>query len=295
MYIITPKNIHKDLLERVKEGSASDSEIAQLLVGGAINYDAKLFDRYAPIFRQANEPFEKYLRQADIEGKDVLTVAGSGDFLTWVLQNKPASISTFDVNAFTEYYQALKMGALLTLSYSEYLDFFYGVNIFSDKYFEKVLNVLPNYVREFWESLTDYFEPNEIITSPLFVQSVVTITNAQEYNTFLKDRASYMKAKEAAMKIYYAFHRIDFKEMNEIKKKFDTIFISNIVDYQNYATIFEAITKLRESLDSNLKDDGVIIASTFSQNALPRVIDPNAITRKASESIYELRIKKCRH
>ena len=97
------------------------------------------------------------------------------------------------------------------------------------------------------------------------------------------------------MKIYYAFHRIDFKEMNEIKKKFDTIFISNIVDYQNYATIFEAVTKLRESLDSNLKDDGVIIASTFSQNALPRVIDPNAITRKASESIYELRIKKCRH
>lgn len=294
MRIIKPNNINPTLLSAIKTGTANDAVIAQLLMSGTIAYERERFSHYSPVYRQTNEPFETYLKASDIEGKDILTVNGSGDFLTWIIQNNPASVSTFDINIFTDYYQYLKMGALLTLSYNEYLNFFYGNNVFNEKDFAKILTVLPKHVQDFWESLTNYFEPNEIIESELFVQNIVTIANARRYNSFLRNEESYLKAKKAAAKLCYASHNLDFNKLSEIKKKFDTIFISNIIDYQNYRTILEAVSKLRSQLSQNLKPNGVIIASTIGQRNMPLNVGPNASLKRASDSLYELRVKNVR-
>ena len=296
MKIITPKNIRPELQEAIMSGTAPDECIAQLLMSGSIAYDGTTYGHYSPIHRMTNEPFETYFKKEDIEGKDVLTVNGSGDFLTWVIQNKPSSVSTFDINIFTEYYQMLKMGALLTLDYSEYLDFFYGDNVLDEKYFPRVLSVLPEHIVNFWESLLDYFDPIEINESQLFVPSVTTINNARRYNSFLRDSESYNKAREAATKLCYAFHNLAFDELGEIKKKFDTIFLSNIVDYQNYHSALDAISKLRSALESILKDDGIIIASSLnSKSLMPNYIGPNGSIIKRPDFVREIRVKACKH
>ena len=295
MRIVMPYNIRPELREAIKNDVAPDACIAQLLMTGSIAYDTATYGHYSPVHRMTNEPFETYFKKEDIEGKDVLTVNGSGDFLTWVIQNKPASVSTFDINIFTEYYQMLKMGALLTLDYLEYLEFFYGDEVFDERYFERIFTVLPEYVVDFWRSLLDYYDPFEIIESQLFVPSVTTLSNAVRYNSFLKDKESYNKAKEAASKLCYAFHNLDLSDLTLIGKKFDTIFLSNIIDYQNYHSALDAISKLRAALSPILKDDGVIIASSLKVNSnVPNYIGPNGSFVKRPDSIREIRVKACK-
>ena len=295
MEILTPNTIDKNIVKEIKNGVANDGAVAQLIISGAVAYDKDLFNHYAPIYRQTTEPFEKYFKAEDIKEKDVLTVVGSGDFLMWILKNKPNSVSTFDVNVFTKYYQDLKVAGILCFNYQEYLDFFYGNKVFDEEMFYRLLDILPRDSKRFWDSLLDSYEPIEIINSGLFVQNVVSVQNAKRLNSFLSDELNYFRTKKELYKFCYAFHNLNFNELNEIPKKYDTIFLSNIIDYQNCRSLFDIVKKLQERANYSLKDNGSLIASSIGNPKVHAMNNNLVNVKKENEAVYSLRVKKAWH
>ena len=291
MKIINETAINPTLRYQLKEGIASDLAIAQLLIDGVIANDSSAnFNKYSAIYRQTNEPFEKYLTKEAIEGKDVLTVSASGDFLISILRNNPKSVSTFDINVFSSYYQELKIAGIMALDYQEFLNFFYGNDNFNKTSLDKILPILPKKTKEFWEGIFSFYDALDVASSQLFVQNIVTVNTAISYNSFLKNEIEYLKTKKALYNLSYTFHNLDYNSLDEIKKKFDTIFLSNITDYQGYISLYSKIKNMKKTTDNLLKRNGVIIASTFNKSSAIERIDSTSVTE--FDPVYAIKIKK---
>ena len=287
MRFISSKNLDLSTKKDVMDGVASDGKIAELIVNGNLDYDNDTI--YAPICTLTDEPFDLCLRKEDIEDKDVLTATGSGDYLFWIMLNNPASVSTFDINIFNEYYQVLKFGALLKLDYNDYLNFFYGENAFSKDEYAKLESALPKNVKEFWGNLVNKFDSSEITNSKLFDQNRSDVVLARFRNPFLKSEIKYLEAKKAMYQSLYVFHNLALNELNQINKKFDTIFLGNI-EKQNSFKVLITAEKLKEQLKSNLTRDGVIMSTTCFDNYSP--VDPkyNVSVKKLSLTSYGVKI-----
>ena len=89
----------------------------------------------------------------------------------------------------------------------------------------------------------------------------------------------------------YVFHNLALNELNQINKKFDTIFLGNI-EKQNSFKVLITAEKLKEQLKSNLTRDGVIMSTTCFDNYSP--VDPkyNVSVKKLSLTSYGVKISR---
>lgn len=274
------------------ENMQTNETIASLIVGGFINTCNSTFNRQKPIHRQTDEPFEEYLKKEDIENKDVLTIVNSGDFLIHILNNHPKSVSTFDINIFAKYYQDLKIAAILTLNYQEFLDFFYGKNALNEKSFKKVLSILPIEIKNFWESIIKIYDSKTILNSNLFLQKTCSKELAIKYNSYLKNEIEFLKTKENVYLANYAFHNLNYNNLNELVKKFDTIFIGDLLDD---LTLCKSLKKVIESMKTcainNCRENGVVIASTNNKE-ITKDEKSDTYEAKLFENIKVLKVRK---
>lgn len=250
------------------ENTKTNEEIAKLMVGGLISSSNSIFGRHLPIYRQSTEPVAAYLKREDIEDKDVLTVASSGDFLIHILTNNPKSVSTFDPNIFAKYYQDLKIAGIIALDYREFLDFFCGKEALNIKSFIKIIPILPDNVRHFWEALLSVYSPEVLIKSSLFTQRYVSKEKAVEANSYLRNEANYLRAKEVLLKSSYSFHNLNLLNLGRIKKKFDTIFLSSVLGSIEPERLRSALESMISCARTSCNNNGVVIASTVNNGGL---------------------------
>ena len=107
------------------------------------------------IYLISNEHLSSYNRIYDFKGKDVVTVAGSGDqYLTCKLYGAN-TVDVFDYNKYAKNYLILKITAIKLLDYPDFYRY-YMVNHLNDyEIYQKIRDYLADDIRNFFDR--DYF------------------------------------------------------------------------------------------------------------------------------------------
>lgn len=270
----------------------------------------KMGKQFEKIYPFSNENIAACLPHFNLQGKDCLTVLGSGDQALDFAYHGAKTIDTFDINPLTKYYFYLKKAALMSnISYQEYINFFCfkeylqyldkNWNAFNEETFNKLVPYLKddNYI--FWFTLFDTFdfnpveirESNGLFTSDEFSHQVLSQSIA-----YLNEK-NYYKLKEKASSININFLNSNIKDLEpKITKKYDFIYLSNIIQYtdtmyekniliavsENRRNGLESYKNTIKKLEKNLKENGQIIAGYLYTPDI----------RDGSESIYDGELRK---
>jgi len=79
--------------------------------------------RFDSIYLFTTENIAGYMRDLDLTGKKVVTVTGSTDHIINIVARGAKEILTFDINPLVKEYMDLKLSAIRTLSFKEFVLF----------------------------------------------------------------------------------------------------------------------------------------------------------------------------
>lgn len=189
------------------------------------------FGIYSKCYLHTTENIKNFLEFCSIEGKDVLTVAGSGDQLLNAYALGAKRVDVFDINILTQYTLDFKISAVLALDYDEFISFFFtskGI-LLDPKTFSKVYTYLNEDTKEFFTRLINKYG-NEKATSFIYYSIYPSFYKMRNMNVYL-DEENYYKLKEILKHKTYNFIRTDILNLKDkLDKKYDVIMFSNISD-----------------------------------------------------------------
>lgn len=202
-------------------------------------------DKYYTIYFNSNERLKEIFSKIDVYDKDVLTVVGSGDQVFYSFYNGARSVDMFDKNKLSIHYYYLRTWVI------KYLDKFYPSKL-NKKYIKTLLKIVKPHTKEerdslrFWKIYIKIFTDED--TEELFSYSRKNKINTIRNLSLIKKRIENDDV---------CFYNVDISKKVDIKKKYDIIFTSNIVDYLLFD---EKLLRLyRDNLDSLLKNGGIIV------------------------------------
>lgn len=211
------------------------------------------YGRYSKLYAFTTENIGGYYLQTSFLKKKVLTVCGSGDHVLNAILLGSNEIDTFDINILTYYFLKLKIAAVKTLSYTEFLDYFLlenNLSAMSYKLFQKVKKGLESEILTFWEILYRdvEYDGRKLRDSSLFHNLYDTNDKKLMSNPYLKEE-NFTKLKEKI-----DFSKVTFIESSllnlkdKCKKNYDLIFLSNISDYLNLMFSNNLLENYREKI-----------------------------------------------
>lgn len=211
------------------------------------------YGRYSKLYAFTTENIGGYYLQTSFLKKKVLTVCGSGDHVLNAILLGSNEIDTFDINIFTYYFLKLKIAAVKTLSYTEFLDYFLLENNLSAmnyKLFQKVKKELESEILTFWEILYRdvEYDGRKLRDSSLFHNLYDTNEKKLMSNPYLKEENfTKLKGKIDLSKVtFIESSLLDLKD--KCKKNYDLIFLSNISDYLNLMFSNNLLENYREKI-----------------------------------------------
>lgn len=232
-------------------------EAQPLIINPATKYQHKNYTEYDQIYPFTTENIKDYM--PDSKNQDVLSVASSDDHRLNALALGARRVDTFDINRLTRIYNELKEEIIKHFTYPEFLDFIHN----STKYYEQVRDFLNPETKEFWEWYYLYFMHGRksIFQTNLF-HEVFTIPTYEDFNYYFNQEA-YNKLRErlnsspAGERYFTDIHSLT----TVVDKKYDAIYLSNIINYQKDTykftkTILEIYSKL-------LKEHGTLYYGYF--------------------------------
>lgn len=206
------------------------------------------FREYSPIYKNTNENLRDTI--PNLEGKDVLTVSASGDQAINMIVNGARRVDTFDINLFSPLFQTLKLYAIKYLDEESVMRFFRFSSSDIDKIYSTFSDKLPPFEKEFFDYLFSNYD-SVYLFSYLFHQNIGPyILNNNYYDSEvlseLKDRIP-----QVAMK-HYSTDLAKLPQM--LRRKYDSIFLSNISEYYKKPNMFfETLEDLEAFLNENGK------------------------------------------
>lgn len=234
-----------------------------------IKEGSRLFgeEQYQSIYMFATENLNGVMNTLDVEGKDILTVSGSGDHIFNMLLRGAKSVEAYDINLFSKYYFYFKESAIRTLTRDEFIHFFFGKNYsfkdqrFNEKvYFEIVKNIKDSDSKFFFDVLGRGVGSKKLFKSELFFRNYYSKDTYIECNDYLRNEENYKKLQQILESYNYKFYRLNiFKDISDIgNKKYDIIYLSNILDriigkdkLETIKRIKKVILKLKKHLVTN--------------------------------------------
>lgn len=208
------------------------------------------------IWRCSNENLYDVLSTTNAKNKDVLTVLSSSDQLFHFLNRDPKSIDTFDINNLTFYYYYLRKWLIC------YLGYYYPPRKMSVSFIKYILKIVnPSNIEEksayyFWKKFSNKFSSIELGYLFYFFDT---------YHDEILD-LDYLKNKLLYEKIN--FYNLDLTTKVNLKKKYDIIYTSNIIDY----VPDDRLRVFRDNLDLLSKDDGIFITTLMNSGKLSKEI-----------------------
>ena len=172
-----------------------------------------------------SDPYKSALRRKE----DVLSVIGSGDQILNSILLDCKNIDAYDISIFPKYYLKLKMSAVKTLGYYDYLDFFFGSKPFDDYSFKKVVDNLDPETKHFWKEVVKGKTPRELYESRLFTGWGPSIMGAKFRNVYLDNERDYYRLRDKidSPKIRYIDGDV-YEFTKDLDKEYDLINLSNI-------------------------------------------------------------------
>lgn len=212
----------------------TDKDIKKaLLIRDQTKENAVFFHGCDRVYKGTNENIKSMPYQDALRSKDtILSVIGSGDQILNSILLDVKHIDAFDISIFTKYYLKLKIAAVNTLNYFDYLEFFYGEHPFDFKKFENIVNNLDYDSKAFWNALTKDKEPNEVYDSKIFTKWCPTVKSAKFRNLYLDNMFRYYELRDKLDKpnINYVDGDI-YKISKKLDKEYDFVNLSNIGMY----------------------------------------------------------------
>lgn len=223
-----------------------------------------------PVFLFTNENIADYLKQlGNVSGKDVLTVAASGDHAFESFLCGAKRVDTFDINYLQKHVMELKAKMIQNLSYQDFMRFFFSREKFFDyEIIKPIWHKLSLGTRMF---LNKYYKINNYDNRVMFVYG-----SAQD-KYYTLDKISYIndeKAYEHLGKILP--EKICFKhtDISNISNKFDGVYdiilMSNIFEYmfKEIQDVPEKIMTFRNKIlgpiaDKNLNTNGGVMCFSY--------------------------------
>lgn len=194
------------------------------------------------IYPNTNEDLTTILESFNIKGKDVLTVLASSDQLLSFYHYEAKTIDTFDRAYSTLYYYYLRKWLIL------YKD------IFSIKGFD--LRCINELIKSVNPSCCEEYE------ATLFWKKYFKCTNYQLGHLFnlFSDEGDVPYYNDADIKNIFnsqlTFNYMDIAKPIDIDKKYDIIYLSNLMEY---LTIKDSRNTIRKNLENLLNPDGIAV------------------------------------
>lgn len=207
--------------------------------------DGKTVDNYREIFFSSNENLPKIYDNLDFKGKNVLSVLGSGDQMFHAYNRGAKHIDVFDKNVLTIYYLYLRIWIM------EYYGDYYPNRKMDSKYIKDLIEIVkPStekdyYYLEYWKKFVDKY--------PFFFSHLLFIFDKFGYRDNKLQDIDLIKKRISERE--FDFYNFDIQKDIDLKKKYDLIIVSNIVDYVAY------IGNYRENLYNLLNDGGKILST----------------------------------
>lgn len=216
-------------------------------------FKVKNDDKFACLYSRTNEDLKRLFEIIDVQGKNVLSVLSSSDYLFSALYKDVGNIDTFDINSITYRYYYLRKW----LIQNGYVD---AGKVCTQDIFKIISSVKSDNQSEidsalFWKY---FFNLSRCKKDCLYYYDNLFIDIAAKkmiYEENLRDVADTLDG-----------YKLQFKHMNVCNgfypdKKYDVIFLSNIMDYNRNSK--SRINDIRDNLDDLLTDDGIIVMAHF--------------------------------
>ena len=226
-------------------------------------------EHYCSVYPFTNENLRAYLPTLDLKGKDVLTVAASGDQTLNMALLGAKNIDCFDITRFAYYWLELKKAGIMTLSYDNFMNHFVG-NILNskNKNYKTMRKELAPDTQRFWDEI--YPKINKRFFNPHRFSEVYETGLIKKRNLYL-DNNNYDELKKKLSIVNLNFIHSNLLELpQETKKKYDAIFTSNIYDHLVHYPKREYKNFCENDIRALLKEHGIAqIILMFRSKWLP--------------------------
>lgn len=170
------------------------------------------------------------LKNDDLRGKTVLSVAGSGDQMVNAYAMGASNVTCFDINYLSAYQLKLKRAAIITLNYQEYLNFFLAENGQQLNYrsFQEMKRELDPETINFFDQLYSQYKEEEIFKK-LYYPFQTNLEKMKKMNLYFEED-TYCKVSSILKDKPIKFLNSDITKLSEKLdgEKFDKIILSNI-------------------------------------------------------------------
>lgn len=215
----------------------------------------KARDSFYCIYPHSNENLISLFNSISLEGKDVLSVLSSSDFLFSALASDARSVDTFDINFLTYRYFYLRKWLL---EINEIDAYSVGLNILkaivkskkdSDDIDERESSI---FWQNYLDQVKDGFYDTDVFACAKTIPLIPYRDDCEKISDILKTR------------------KIEFEHANFVTegikngKKYDAIYLSNILDYNRYRANLESVVY---NLSDLLNDGGEVICTTLFGSA----------------------------
>ncbi len=233
----------------------------QILSGSKTNInDISLFHNFSPIYISSNERTEEYIDHLKNK-RNVLSVISSSDQIINMILFGTTSIDAFDISSLPKYYMYLKFAGIENLSLEEYVSFFYELDKkpeeYDDMYFEAISRTLKKESKEFFDSIINFFDWNDITSSSLFSSEPISISHILHQNSYLQ-KDNFNKLKELVSKVKIRTHVGNILDIyKNFNIPYDLIYLSTIIYYVD----IEQYKRMLEKLPLN--KNGIILSYLY--------------------------------
>lgn len=209
---------------------------------------------FAYLYSRTNEDLKRLFEIIDVRNKNVLSVLSSSDYLFSALYKEAGNIETFDINRITYRYYFLRKW----LIQNGYLD---AGKVCTQDIFKIISSIKTDNQCEkdsllFWKY---FFNLSRCKKDNLYYYDNLFIDIAAKKMIYEDDLSNVADILDG--------YNLQFKHMNVCNgfnsdKKYDVIFLSNIMDYNRNSK--SRIGDIRDNLDDLLTDDGIIVMAHFN-------------------------------
>lgn len=202
-----------------------------------------------------NEMINGYM--PDLSGQDILSVAGSGDQYFNALLNNGNHVDLFDINYISKFIIYLKKAGFENLDYDVFCIFFglYNIHhIFDYDIYKSFSNAINEEAQIYWNylyALTRYrgysiYESDIVSNYHDHTERIIKSNNYFKEEDFLRLKKILSGIPDIS------FTHTDINDLPSLlRKKYDSIFLSNIGTYQNNTNFIKIIKKLAKHLNEN--------------------------------------------
>lgn len=192
--------------------------------------DSKLLHEFNYIYPFTNENIAGYMHDLDLTNKKIVSVAGSSDHVINAISRGASDITAFDVNPLAKYYFDLRIAAIKTLSYYNYIRaFIYGENTIDYDTIDSL--DMPEDSKDFWLGKRYIIRNNwsGLRNSSLFGCQNVD-PNSLLYCNLYFDEYVYEDIKSRINSVNINYIQTNLKDLT-LDKQYDYMFLSTISDY----------------------------------------------------------------